>query len=504
MIKNKWKIEMWFRNFSYFIHKIDSEFILEEYLEDYLPKEYRPNFICGKAQPSETIYVSYFINQDEQTVEQHTVECDKTGFFIDEIPKHFIKNKMHYFIDSQSKIDIKDLLNEFIDQGTAILNILALNDLETYFNAYLETINHTTEFAKKIANKAMKEIRKNIELEQIKQQVSYMKNADQVSFLESFKDLKHTILKQHRDLSLKNVDDIIISDFLTRYLIYKEKQDSYVKKDISSINKSQYFKKLVIEGLIRERKSNSQYFEIANSIKPSSHNNNSLNQSDEIDQFRQAVIGISLNLYDHNDTYFKFIRSIMKKSSRKVNLTIDDIIKSKNNIDKFMKKNKLISNNELFYLTTIEDTFHFTLFTAITDLIDKVVNVSSRIIEEASQYDILIALHSLNSLKNELNTIIDKHEENLIRFESLINGYVRNTQLKILVRNTIEQHPELTMKIEDSLISNLNDYNISEIYSRETFNNDYNGILDKLMIQVINDFYKLRLKKLNSASKLYY
>ncbi len=48
---------MWFRNFSYFIHKINSEFILEEYLEDYLPKEYRPNFICGKAQPSETIYV---------------------------------------------------------------------------------------------------------------------------------------------------------------------------------------------------------------------------------------------------------------------------------------------------------------------------------------------------------------------------------------------------------------------------------------------------------------
>ena len=27
------------------------------------------------------LYVSYFINQDEQTVEQHTVECDKTGFY---------------------------------------------------------------------------------------------------------------------------------------------------------------------------------------------------------------------------------------------------------------------------------------------------------------------------------------------------------------------------------------------------------------------------------------
>ncbi|HGO2005692.1 TPA: hypothetical protein ACK0IK_002783 [Staphylococcus aureus] len=107
MIKNKWKIEMWFRNFSYFIHKIDSEFILEEYLEDYLPKEYRPNFICGKAQPSETIYVSYFINQDEQTVEQHTVECDKTGFFIDEIPKHFIKIKCIILLIVKVKLILK-------------------------------------------------------------------------------------------------------------------------------------------------------------------------------------------------------------------------------------------------------------------------------------------------------------------------------------------------------------------------------------------------------------
>ncbi|MGT2356863.1 hypothetical protein ACVPOS_02940 [Staphylococcus aureus] len=46
------------------------------------------------------------------------MECDKIGFFIDEIPKHFIKNEMYYFIDSQSKIDIKDLLNEFIDEAS--------------------------------------------------------------------------------------------------------------------------------------------------------------------------------------------------------------------------------------------------------------------------------------------------------------------------------------------------------------------------------------------------
>ncbi|MGT2356864.1 hypothetical protein ACVPOS_02945 [Staphylococcus aureus] len=62
----------------------------------------------------------------------------------------------------------------------------------------------------------MKEIQKNIELEKIKQRVNYIRNEDQVSSLENFKDLKHTILKQHRDLSLENIDDIIISDFLNK------------------------------------------------------------------------------------------------------------------------------------------------------------------------------------------------------------------------------------------------------------------------------------------------
>ena len=75
---------MWFRNFSYFIHKIDSEFILEEYLEDIYLKNTDQILYVEKPNLAETIYVSYFINQDEQTVEQHTVECDKTGF-IDEI-----------------------------------------------------------------------------------------------------------------------------------------------------------------------------------------------------------------------------------------------------------------------------------------------------------------------------------------------------------------------------------------------------------------------------------
>ena len=49
MLKNKWKIELWFQSFSYFIHKIDSDFILEEYLDDYLPKRIPTKFYMWKS-----------------------------------------------------------------------------------------------------------------------------------------------------------------------------------------------------------------------------------------------------------------------------------------------------------------------------------------------------------------------------------------------------------------------------------------------------------------------
>ena len=57
-----------------------------------------------------------------------------------------------------------------------------------------------------------------------------------------------------------------------------------------------------------------------------------------------------------------------------------------------MKKQNLINNNELYYLTTIEDTFHFALFTAISDLIDELVTLVSNIIQKSTQYDILVLI----------------------------------------------------------------------------------------------------------------
>ena len=100
MIKNKWKIELWFQKFNYFIHKISNEFVPESIIFD------KNNLIKGRSLPNETVYISYFINQSDQIFEQHTVKSDSNGIFTDNVPniyqsEIFKNDKLSFFIDSK-------------------------------------------------------------------------------------------------------------------------------------------------------------------------------------------------------------------------------------------------------------------------------------------------------------------------------------------------------------------------------------------------------------------
>ncbi|PTG98745.1 hypothetical protein BU636_10615, partial [Staphylococcus chromogenes] len=319
-----------------------------------------------------------------------------------------------------------------------------------------------------------------------------------------FNKLKNEIIKNHQDLTAESYNDILISDFLTKYFVYKEKQDSHLEKGILSQNKSNYFIKLINKNLIKQRKSDSQYFDIANSIKPSTHKNDSLEQSDSIDQFRQAAIGVSLYLYDKKDSYFKFIRSIANESLRRKTITVDDVIKSKERIDKFMEVENLISNNELYYKTTIEDTFHFTLFTAISDLLDELIQTLSVIIQKATEQDILASLHIINNFKQDLKNWVVKYDQKSQHIENLINGYARNSDLKSVVAKTIQMNRKLTSTIESELLSTLADYDISTFYSRYGSTSNPNDFRDTLMTQLISKFYESRFKNSKKHRNIYF
>lgn len=330
------------------------------------------------------------------------------------------------------------------------------------------------------------------------------KNKDKLNSSSEFNKLKNEIIKNHQDVTAESYNDILISDFLAKYLVYKEKQDSYIKKDISNLNKSNYFKKLISNGLIKERKSDSQYFDIANSIKPSTHKNDSLEQSDNIDQFRQAAIGVSLYLYDKNDPYFKFIRSIANESLRRKTITVDDVIQSKERIDKFMEIENLISNNELYYKTTIEDTFHFTLFTAISDLLDDLIQTVSTIMQKATEQDILVSLHIISNLKQDLKSWIEKYDQKSQHIENLINGYARNSNLKSVIAETIQMNRKLTSTIESELLPTLADYDISTFYNRYGLTSNPNDFRDTLMTQLISKFYESRFKNSKKHRNIYF
>ncbi len=77
-------------------------------------------------------------------------------------------------------------------------------------------------------------------------------NNDKLNSSSEFNKLKNEIIKNHQYLTAESYNDILISDFLTKYLVYKEKQDFYIKKDISILNKSNYFIKLINKNLIKQ------------------------------------------------------------------------------------------------------------------------------------------------------------------------------------------------------------------------------------------------------------
>ncbi len=76
--------------------------------------------------------------------------------------------------------------------------------------------------------------------------------------------------------------------------------------------------------------------------------------------------------------------------------------------------------------------------------------------------------------------------------------------MKALIHDSIKNDVKMTEKVEDSLLTELKKYSISNFYKRENFNNNPNDFLDKLIIQIISKFYKTRLDSIKEGPNLYY
>ena len=505
MEKELWQFELWYNSFSVFIQKINNEFKHPKIeCVDF-------NMLQGKFEPNKKIYLYYNVNNEQQNFLQRTLTTDSSGFFKDRIPselvseldlKHItysrwtnmrniysLKCKLH--LETDTSIAIEEILNDYINNAVDIVKNFDNEDIKAHFDNFLNRIKDFSDVAIEYADTAFKEILKDMELKQaiLKED---LRNANSIIQSQEFLKLKESISNIHPLLDCEKYDDFYDANFFTKYIIYKVKQDEYQSKK-PSMNKTKYFTHLVTEGLIKERRSNSQYFEIANAIKPSKHKEKTINQSDELNTFNQSAIGISLYLYDKNDKYFKFMQSIFdKKKKLKKIITVDDVISSKNLINEFMEKQGLLKSNELYYETTLEDTFHFTHFTAISKLMNTIIDVTSDITQKSANNDILVGLYILESLTKEIPNIINEYDKKYNKFVSLVDSFSRNTEMKNEIDSVIKKQPNLVSKIENDLMALLKSYDITNFYKIYGSDDKFNSTL---LINMMNQFYETRFNE---------
>ncbi|PTG11339.1 hypothetical protein BU646_11620, partial [Staphylococcus chromogenes] len=152
---------------------------------------------------------SYFVNQPDQIIEQHTVKSDSNGIFTDNVPniyqsEIFKNDKLSFFIDSQSKIDIDDISLEIVEEGSSVLLFLDLKTIESYFDEFLLAIKDKTEFAKQTAENVIRQIMGEINLKKCDIQIKMDKNKDKLNSSSEFNKLKNEIIKNHQDLTAES------------------------------------------------------------------------------------------------------------------------------------------------------------------------------------------------------------------------------------------------------------------------------------------------------------
>src|SRR5699024_8558048 len=117
---------------------------------------------------------------------------------------------------------------------------------------------------------------------------------------------------------------------------------------------------------------------------------------------------------------------------------------------------------------------------------------------------ILVSLHIISNLKQDLKSWIEKYNQKSQHIENLIYGYARNSNLKSVIAETIQMNHKLTSTIESELLSTLADYDIRTFYNRYGLTSNPNDFHDTLMTQLISKFYESRFKNSKKHRNIYF
>ena len=126
---------------------------------------------------------------------------------------------------------------------------------------------------------------------------------------------------------------------------------------------------------------------------PSKHKEGTMNQSEELNVFRQHALLIVFLIY--KTSYQQFLSSPTNRTVPD-SKTFEEVKKT---IEEFLLEHPISGvDDELFLKTVSEDTYHFALFNGLTRLSTAVLNSMSEIIDASREYDTLSMLFIIDQM----------------------------------------------------------------------------------------------------------
>lgn len=286
--------------------------------------------------------------------------------------------------------------------------------------------------------------------------------------------------------------------FMSQYLVYRANEKRYIV-DSTTINKTELFNMVfgekgietnILKKINEVQKKHKTIFkketETVNmdtakkklfKVIPSKHKDGTMDQSEKLNIFQQHAL---LIIFLIDKTSYQRFLSNAKTQNPPDSRIFEEVKKA---IEKFSELQPISGiTDKLFMESSIEDTYHFALFNALTQLTTEIFNAMNEIINISNKYDSLSMLFIIDQLIENVPTytteLMDKYFN--IVTETVLNSEI--SENKELIYNVIEDEEGLDYVKKTML-------NMFEKYSTFQQNSENYDFTESAFKRIVKEFY---------------
>lgn len=286
--------------------------------------------------------------------------------------------------------------------------------------------------------------------------------------------------------------------FLSQFMISKLDADSFVF-DSKKINKRKLYDMVygtdandfdIYDKIEKIQKKYTSVFEKVNEdvsydtakkrlqqVLPSKHKDGTMNQSDELNVFKQNALLVIFLIYKT-----KYQRFLSNPTTQRVpdSITIEETKKA---IEEFFKEYPISGvGDELFLKTVLEDTYHFVLFNALTRLTTSVLSAVNRISTFSIGYDSLQNLFIIDQMIESTPNLVNEWMKKLLESNTGFQNANESPEIQQSIFDAIEDEEALEYA-KNTMLDMFEKYNT--LHHEET-DYDFTEVIFK---KIVKDYY---------------